>query len=83
MIEMGYDGEQHVAQPFTQELLDWADQVICMSYLHIARINKKFQVNPVKIKNWEIIDPFRFTGDDTHRAVAQQIKETVFHHFLS
>lgn len=80
---MGYDGEQHVAQPFTQELMDWADQIICMSHLHVARINKKFQVDPAKIANWDIIDPFHFTGTDTHRAVAQQIKEQVFHHFLN
>jgi protein-tyrosine-phosphatase len=83
MAEMGYSGENHIAQPFTQDLLDWADQIVCMSHLHVSRINKRFNVDQNKITNWEITDPFHYTGDDTHRAVAQQIKERVFQHFLN
>lgn len=83
LAEMGYNGDDHIAQPYTQELLDWADHVICMSHLHVARIHKNFQVDPAKVSNWDIVDPFRFTGDDVHRAVASQIKAQVFHHFLN
>ena len=82
LSEMGYNGENHVAQPYTQDLLNWSDEIICMSHLHVTRITKKFQVDPLKIKNWEIVDPFRYIGEDTHRLVANQIKEKVFLHFL-
>jgi len=83
LAEMGYNGENHVTQPYTQELLDWADRIICMSHLHVRRIHKLFQVDPEKVENWEITDPFRFTGDEVHRSVAKEIKERVFQHFLS
>jgi len=83
LAEMGYSGEQHIAQPYSQDLLDWADQVICMSHLHVDRINKNFSVDPLKVRNWNVEDPFRHKGEEVHRAVAQQIKELVFHHFLS
>lgn len=83
LAEMGYSGESHVAQPFTQELMDWADRIICMSCLHVHRIHKLFQVDSLKVENWEITDPFRFKGVEVHRSVAKEIKERVFQHFLS
>lgn len=82
MAEMGYDGEKHLAQPCTQELMDWADLIVCMSHRHANQITKRFEVDPAKVTNWEVVDPFHYSGDTVHRKVAQEIKEKVFLHFL-
>jgi protein-tyrosine-phosphatase len=82
MAEMGYSGEEHLAKPYDQTLLDWSDLIVCMSKVHITRINENFSVDTDKIANWEVIDPFFHKGEEVHRSVAHQIKELVFRHFL-
>lgn len=79
---MGYDGEEHVAQPYSQELADWADLIVCMEHKHQQRFAKKFDVDPSKFEVWDIEDPFKHKGEEFHRKVADQIKERVFLRFL-
>ena len=82
LAAMGYSGESHIAQPYSQELADWADIIICMEPHHQQRFAKNFDVNPTKFETWNIIDPFKHRGEEVHRAVANQLKERVFHRFL-
>ena len=82
MAEMGYSGGEHIAQPYSQELADWANIIVCMEPRHQQRFAKNFNVDPIKFEIWGIIDPFKHRGEEVHRAVAQQIKERIFHRFL-
>jgi protein-tyrosine-phosphatase len=82
LAAMGYSGESHIAQPYSQELADWADIIVCMEPRHQQRFAKNFSVDLTKFEVWHIIDPFKHSGETVHQAVAKQIKERVFHRFL-
>jgi protein-tyrosine-phosphatase len=82
LASMGYNGESHIAQPYSQELADWADIIVCMEPRHQQRFAKNFDVDLDKFEIWGIIDPFKHRGEEVHKTVAKQIKEQVFHRFL-
>lgn len=82
LVEIGYDGSNHRSQGITRELLEWADQVVCMGNVHARFIVEKFPEFSHKVENWRVDDPHFATGTEKHREVASQIESLVKKHFL-
>ncbi len=64
--EIGVDISEHASQPLTSELVEWADQILCMEESHLLAVNAKDWRAPFKTWNLgsfidkkQIRDPYR------------------------
>jgi protein-tyrosine-phosphatase len=64
--EIGVDIADHVSQALTAELIEWADQILCMDENHLLMVNSKDWRAPFKTWNLasfvnqkQIKDPYR------------------------
>jgi protein-tyrosine-phosphatase len=71
--EMGYNPDNHRSQGISEDLLQWADEIICMGTVHMNCIADQFPKHLPKVSEWLIKDPHFAKGDELHREVAQQI----------
>jgi protein-tyrosine phosphatase len=79
--ELGFDGTSHRTQGISEELLEWADVIVCMGNVHVKRIATEHPQHSHKVSNWLIDDPHFATGMDKHREVVKQIREQVYLRF--
>ena len=75
--EIGYDGSNHRSQGISENLLSWADIIVCMGNVHVKRIEADYPQHSHKVSNWLIDDPHFATGMDKHRAVTKEIEQKV------
>ncbi len=89
--EKGIDISTHVAQPLTSDLVEWADQILCMEERHVLAVNACDWRAPFKtwslasfVKKKAIPDPYkrslrkyRKTRDLLWRAVDAAIEKVV------
>lgn len=64
--EKGVDIAEHISRPLSQELVEWADQILCMEERHVLAVNAKDWRAPFKtwslasfVNRKAITDPFR------------------------
>ena len=79
--ELAYNPNDHRSQGLTPELLEWADQIVCMGNVHVKRIAEQYPQYNNKVINWLIDDPHFATGVEKHRAVTKEIEIKVLNHF--
>ena len=75
--ELGYDPNSHRSQGISQELLQWADIIVCMGNAHWKYIAEHYPEYLPKVSNWMVKDPHFATGNELHRQVARQIQHLV------
>lgn len=58
--ERGLDLEGHRSQPVTRELLEWADQVLCMTHSHRQALRQRYPelAHHLHLLGSEIPDPY-------------------------
>ena len=71
MAEIEIDISTHVSAPLTQELVNWADEIICMSHSHKQTL-ESFGVSNVTVLGDGITDPFG-QSLDTYRICRDEI----------
>ena len=54
----------------TQELMDWADKIVCMENSHRSKLRRKFKGYSHKMEVWNIEDIYDY-GDDSLVAILQ------------
>jgi protein-tyrosine-phosphatase len=79
--ELGYNPNNHRSQGITEELLQWADVIVCMGNVHQKFIATNYPQHSTKITNWLVDDPHFAVGTEKHRAVAKEIEAKVLSHF--
>ena len=79
--ELGYDPNNHRSQNISENLLSWADKIICMGNVHVKHIVEHYPEYSQKVNNWLIDDPHFATGTDKHREVARQIQNQIYIQF--
>ncbi len=87
LLEEGIDIKNHKSQPVTEELVQWADLILTMTYLHKSKIlarhpeakNKTYTIKEYsqnEMGNTDILDPFG--GDkEIYKDTYQEIKKHI------
>lgn len=80
--ELGYDPNNHRSQGISENLIEWADNIIVMGNVHQNYISEHFPDSLEKVVNWVVKDPHFAVGTELHREVASQIEEKIKQVFL-
>jgi protein-tyrosine-phosphatase len=73
--ELGYDPSFHRSQGIAEELLEWADEIVCMGNVHYKYIQSNFGEHILnKTVLWKVDDPHFHKGTEKHREVAAELK---------
>ena len=57
----GTDGDAD--KPITQELMDWADKIVCMELGHRSKLRREFKGYSQKMQVWGIPDEYNYMDD--------------------
>lgn len=78
--EMGLSLQEHRAQSVTSELVDWADEILCMTGSHLQVLRQRFPESEPKARTIgrEIADPYG-QSMAAYQRCAQELEAALSH----